>query len=106
MSANQIVLFQSSDGAVSLPVQLASESVWLSQTQMARMFGKDRTVIGRHVSNAIREGEIDPKVVCAKFAHTTPHGAMAGREQVRKVVGYSLDVVISVCQRLFDCRRR
>ena len=41
------------------------------QMQMA----KDRTVIGRHIRNAIKEGEIDSKTICAKFAHITQHGA-------------------------------
>ena len=42
---------------------------------MAELFGKDRTVIGKHIKNAIEEGEIDPKVVCANFADITRHGA-------------------------------
>ena len=46
--------------------------------QMAELFGKDRTVIGRHIRNAIKEGEIAPEVACAKFAHTTQQGAFAG----------------------------
>ena len=69
MAENQIVLFKSSDGVVSLPVRMASESVWLSQAQMAQLFGKDRTVIGRHIRNAINDGEIDAGTMCAKFAH-------------------------------------
>ena len=70
MNGKEIVLFKSSDGNVSLPVPVQSDTVWLTQAQMALLFGKDRTVIGRHIRNAISEGEIDPKVVCAKFAHT------------------------------------
>ena len=46
--------------------------------QMAELFGKDRTVIGRHIRNAIKEGEIDSKTICAKFTHTTQQGAFAG----------------------------
>ena len=68
---NQLVLFKSKDGQVSLPVTLERETVWLSQRQMADLFGKDRTVVGRHIRNAIEEGEVDEKVVCANFAHTT-----------------------------------
>ena len=92
---NQLVLFKSKDGQVSLPVTLERETVWLSQRQMADMFGKDRTVIGRHIRNAIYEGEIDAKTMCAKFAHM-------GRDadQVYKVDVYSLDVVISVGYRV------
>ena len=97
---NQLVLFKSKDGQVSLPVTLERETVWLSQRQMADLFGKDRTVIGRHIRNAIEEGEVDEKVVCANFAHTTRHGAMEGRTQLQNVVFYNLDVVISVGYRV------
>jgi len=99
MAANQIVLFQSSDGAVSLPVQLASESVWLSQAQMAQLFGKDRTVIGRHIHNAINEGEIDAETMCAKFAHMGKDGDQTYHTDI-----YSLDVVISVGYRVHSSR--
>ena len=92
---NELVLFKSKDGQVSLPVTLERETVWLSQRQMADLFGKDRTVIGRHIRNAIDEGEVDERVVCADFAHTTRHGAMEGRMQQQTLVLYNLDVVIS-----------
>ena len=92
---NELVLFKSKDGQVSLPVTLERETVWLSQRQMAELFGKDRTVIGRHIRNAIDEGEVDAKTMCAKFAHM-------GRDadQVYKVDVYNLDVVISVGYRV------
>lgn len=92
---NQLVLFKSKDGQISLPVTLERETVWLSQRQMADLFGKDRTVIGRHIRNAIAEGEIDAKTMCAKFAHM-------GRDadQVYNVDVYNLDVVISVGYRV------
>lgn len=97
---NQLVLFKSKDGQVSLPVTLERETVWLSQRQMADLFGKDRTVIGRHIRNAIAEGEVDEEVVCANFAHTTRHGAMEGHTQSQNVIYYNLDVVISVGYRV------
>lgn len=99
MAENQIVLFQSSDGVVSLPVQLESESVWLTQAQMAQLFGKDRTVIGRHIRNAIEEGEINAKTMCAKFAHVGKDG-----DQLYHTDIYSLDVIISVGYRVHSLR--
>jgi len=51
-----------------LPVSVGAESVWLSQAQMAQLFGKDRTVINRHIRNAIQGGEIDAETMCAKYA--------------------------------------
>ena len=69
MGNNEIVLFESRDGAVTLPVKVDSETVWLTQAQIAQLFGKDRTVIGRHIRNAISDGEVDAKTMCATFAH-------------------------------------
>ena len=56
-------------------LETTARSAKALQMQMAELFGKDRTVIGRHIRNAIKEGEIAPEVACAKFAHTTQHGA-------------------------------
>ena len=72
---NEIVLFESRDGAVTLPVKIASETVWLTQAQIAQLFGKDRTVIGRHIRNAISDGEIVPETMCAKIAHLADNAA-------------------------------
>ena len=47
--------------------------------QMADLFQKDRTVITRHINNVFKEGELKKEEVCAKFAHTTRHGAIEGK---------------------------
>ena len=67
---------------------------------MAELFQKDRTVIGRHINNVFKEGELNKEVVCAKFAHTTQHGAIKGKTQTQELVVYNLDVVISVGYRV------
>ena len=100
MEKNEIVLFESKDGAVSLPVSMSADTVWLSLLQMAKLFGKDKTVIFRHVKNAIADGEIDPKVTSAKFAMVTQHGAIPGKTRVQEVDCYNLDVIISVGYRV------
>lgn len=96
---NEVVLFQSKDGAVSLPVSIDGKTVWLTQSQMAQLFGKDRTVIARHIRNAISEGEIDAATMCAKFAHMG-----VDQDQVYKTEIYNLDVVISVGYRVHSLR--
>lgn len=58
-SQHEIVLFQSSDQTISLPVDFDGETAWLSQAQMAELFEKDQSVISRHIRNAFSEGEID-----------------------------------------------
>ena len=96
----KIVIYQSEDGTTSIDVKLENETVWLSQSQMAELFQKDRTVIGRHISNIFSEGELEREMVCAKIAHTTQHGAIKGKKQVQDLTLYSLDVIISVGYRV------
>lgn len=74
--------------------------MWLTRMQMAELFEKDRTVILRHIQNAIEEDEIDPKVSCAKFAQVTPHGAIPGKTRTQIVDLYNHDVIISVGYRV------
>ena len=95
----EIILYQP-DETIRLEVRLEDETVWLTQAQMALLFGRDRSVIGKHISNCFREKELDDKVVCAKFAQTTLHGAMKGKVQVHDVTYYNLDVIISVGYRV------
>ena len=91
MKKNEIILFKSRDGMVSLPVSVEADTVWLSLSQMAQLFGKDKSVIFRHVKNAVTEGEIDPAVSVAKFAMVTPHGAIANKIRVQNVDCYNLE---------------
>lgn len=58
-----------------MDVQLEQETVWLNKEQLSVLFGRDRTVVSRHINNVFQEGELEKDVVCAKFAQTTPHGA-------------------------------
>ena len=99
-SRGEIVLYQTADGRTSIDVKLENETVWLSKEQMATLFERDRTVISRHIKNIFEEGELDEKVVCAKFAHTTPHGALEGKTQTSDLEFYNLDVIISVGYRV------
>ena len=101
---NKIIIYQSDDGKTQLDVTLENETVWLTQAQMAELFQKDRTVIGRHIRNIFKEGELDEKVVSAKIAHTTQHGAIEGKTQRQEVTIYNLDVVISVGYRVHSVR--
>lgn len=55
---NEIVLFESEDDQVKLNVEFDGETVWLTKEQMTTLFGRDRSVISRHISNIFREGEI------------------------------------------------
>ena len=64
----EIVMYQP-DETIRLEVRMGEDTVWLSQQQMAELFDKDRTVIGRHIRNIYKEGELVQDITCAKFAH-------------------------------------
>ncbi len=68
---DEIVLYQSEDGNVKVDVLFQDETVWLTQEQMAKLFGKGRTTITEHIGNIFKEGELNEDVVCRKFRHTT-----------------------------------
>jgi len=92
---DKIVIYQTSDGQTSIDVKLENETVWLSQAQMAELFQKDRTVIGRHINNVYKEKELEKETTCAKFAHV---GINA--DQTYYTTLYNLDVIISVGYRV------
>lgn len=96
----EIVIYQTADGETSIDVKLENETVWLTQGQLVVLFGRDKSVISKHIKNIFIEGELDPKVVVAKNATTTVHGAIEGKTQTRDVVYYNLDVIISVGYRV------
>lgn len=96
----RIEIYQGAEGEVVFDVDTAGETIWATQAQIARLFGVDRTVIGRHLRNIFNTGELDEGVVCAKNAHTSRHGAMTGKTQTREVKIYNLDAIISVGYRV------
>ena len=94
-----LVLFNSSDGKVSLSVAVEDETVWLNRSQMSILFDRDVKTIGKHIANARRE-ELAGQVVVAKFATTTQHGAQKSKTQTHMTEYYNLDVIISVGYRV------
>ncbi len=99
-ASNNIIIYQTEDGQIQLDVKMEADTVWLTQAQMGNLFGRERTVISRHIGNIFKEGELEPDMVCANFAHTTLHGAIKGKSQTHDVVYYNLDVIISVGYRV------
>ena len=66
----EIIIYQTDDGLSKIEVNLKNETVWLSIDQMAELFQRDRSVIGKHVRNIFKEGELKKDLVWAKFAYT------------------------------------
>jgi hypothetical protein len=85
----EIVMYQP-DETIRLEVRMGEETVWLTQQQMADLFNKDRTVIGRHIRNIYKEEELEKDITCAKFAHMGKEG-----DQPYEYTAYNLDVIIS-----------
>ena len=94
MTAQQVQIFTSSDGQAHLEVALDKETVWLNQAQMCALFGRERSVITKHIRNVFQEGELERDSVCAKFAHTAEDG------KTYQVDHFNLDVIISVGYRV------
>jgi len=94
-SQGDIILYTNEDGSVRLDVQIDGDTVWLTKGQMALLFGRDRTVIGRHIANIYKEEELQKDITCAKFAHMGKDG-----DQEYNPEYYNLDVIISVGYRV------
>lgn len=94
---NSIEIYRSKDGTVQLNVKLENESVWLTQSQMAELFGVERTSIVRHIRNIYKSEELDESSTCAKSAQVRMEGQ---RQIVREIPLYNLDVIISVGYRV------
>ena len=94
----KIIIYQTDDGLSKIEVNLKNETVWLSIDQMAELFQRDRSVIGKHVRNIFKEGELVKDSVWAKFAYTAADG------KVYDVDFYNLDVIISVGYRVKSIR--
>ena len=98
---SEIIIYQTEDGLkTKIQTRLENETVWLTQAQMAELFGKTRSTITEHISNIFKEGEL----VCRNFRHTTKHGAIEGKTQEKEVEYYNLDVIISVGYRVKSIR--
>lgn len=95
--SNSIVLFESKDHEVRLDVDFDGTTVWLNKEQMGALFGRDRTVITRHISNLYREDEFEREGTCAKFAQVQTEG---NRKVTRQDERFNLDVIISVGYRV------
>ena len=101
---NAFILFKTEDEKISVDVRFEEETVWLTQEQIALLFGKGRSTITEHIRNVFKEGELNENVVCRDFRQTTQHGAIEGKMQENSVKHYNLDVIISVGYRVKSLR--
>ena len=97
MEKGEIILYQPNE-TIKLEVRLNQETVWLSIDEMAILFDRDKSVIGKHIRNIFKEKELLKESVWAKFAYT------ASDNKVYQVDYNNLDVIISVGYRVKSLR--
>ena len=97
MNTGEIIIYQNTEGSIKIDVRLEEETVWLTQEQMATLFGKGRSTAAEHIANAFEEGELEQRATCRKFRQVRMEGK---REVEREIEHYNLDVIISVGYRV------
>lgn len=91
---DELQVYQNEDGSIALSVAVKEDSVWLSQAQMVELFGRERSVITKHINNVFKDGELVRDSVSAKYAHTASDG------KTYQISTFNLDVIISVGYRV------
>lgn len=91
---SEVLIYETESGQARVDVRLEAETVWLTQEQMAALFGRERSVVTKHLRNVFKEGELEENSVCANFAHTASDG------KTYQTKFYNLDVIISVGYRV------
>ncbi len=96
----EILLYTTPNGKVKVEIFLRNENIWLTQEKIAELFGVQRPAITKHLKNIFESGELKEEEVSSILEHTTEHGAIEGKFQIRKVKYYNLDAIISVGYRV------
>jgi len=93
---NNFVIFQTENGKVNIDVYFQYETLWLTQKRIAELFEKGRSTITEHLKKIFADGELDEKVVCRDFRHTTKHGAIKEKVQTKVIKYYNLKAITAV----------
>jgi len=94
MNTSEILIYQNQNGHIKIDVRLEDETVWLTQSQMAQLFGKDKRTISEHIGNIFKEGELEENSVVRNFRIAATDGKNYDTQH------YNLDVIISVGYRV------
>ena len=92
-----LVLYTGPKGSVELRADTDKETIWASLNQISELFGRDKSVISKHIKDIFNSGEVDKKATVAKNATVQTEG---GREVIRDIESYNLDVILSVGYRV------
>ncbi len=96
-----IEIYRSADNKIEIQVNLENETVWLTQKQIAMVFGTEIPAISKHLKNIFKEGELTPKATVSKMEIVQEEGK---REVKRKIDYYNLDAILSVGYRVNSSR--
>lgn len=91
---SDIVVYE--NGEIELKISADKDTIWASINDIAKVFDIDRSVVSKHIRNIFKDNELNKKVVCANFAHTTKHGSLLDKTQTRDIKYYNLDIVLAV----------
>ena len=94
MDRGEIIIYQTADGVTNLDVRLADETIWLTQSQIAELFGTKRPAITKHLNNIFHDAELEEYSVCSILEHTAKDG------KTYQTKFYNLDAVLSVGYRI------
>lgn len=97
---SSVVLYTNDDGSVQMDVRIDGDTVWLTQQQIALLYGKAKSTISEHISHIFEEGELDPQVVVREFRTTIQHGAIQGKTQTNTTNIYNLSLILAVGYRV------
>jgi len=97
---DNFVIFQTGNGKVNIDVFFQAETLWLTQKSIAGLFEKGRSTITEHLKKIFADKELDEKVVCRYFRHTTQHGAIAEKTQTKEIKYYNLRAITAVGYRV------
>jgi len=87
---DQFLIYQSEDGQTKLDVRLEGEAIWLSQKQLAELYGKSKKTVSEHIRNIFEDKELESAAVVRKFRTTAADG------KVYNVDHYNLDMVLAL----------
>jgi len=91
---SELIIYQTQDGKTKIDCRFEGDTLWLTQAQIAELYGRDRTVITKHIRNIYTEGELQESSVCANFAHTANDG------KNYNTAFYNLDMILAVGYRV------
>lgn len=97
---SQLVIYQTPQGDTRIDVTVKGETIWLTQRQIAELFGTKVPAISKHLKNIFTSGELQEDMVISKMETTTRHGAISGKTQTKETKFYNLDAILSVGYRV------